>query len=137
VIDTYWRTRGFCSQAQKVDATEFGLTAKTIVSAVAIRAARRSFQGSPGATSSLSRKASKPSLASNSTSIWKNAASLRELGDKDLGAIIGRGRDAGFLATSLATNKSEISGLSILQGGSSFGLTLTGAQIGATGSLRA
>jgi hypothetical protein len=66
------------SQAQMGDATESGLTLKTTVSAVAISPARRSFHGSPGAISVLSRKASKPRSASAPTSICANAESLRE-----------------------------------------------------------
>jgi hypothetical protein len=66
------------SQAHTVDATESGLIANTTVSAVAINPPRRSFQGSPGAMSVLSRKASKPRSVSSSTSDWAKGKSLRE-----------------------------------------------------------
>jgi hypothetical protein len=66
------------SQEQTLDATESGLTANTTVSADAIKPARRSCHGSPGAISVLSRKASKPLAASAATSICANAKSLRE-----------------------------------------------------------
>jgi len=66
------------SQVQTLDATESGLIANTTVSAAAINPPRRSFHGSPGAMSVLSRKASKPRAARAPTNICAKDKSFRE-----------------------------------------------------------